>query len=201
MVYPPPSGADPTATSGGISGLGGAGFALSAFGAAYNAVGAFFGAKSQQKQLESGALSAEHEASIANLNARAAESDAQAILAAGQRDVGLTGLRYAQEKGSSAASAAARGVQAGVGSAAEVQASIEFAKQVDQMTITADSVRSAEAQRTRATDLRNRSALSLTSARNLRRTARSINPWSSAAASLLGGGGQLASQAAYLSRY
>jgi len=180
--------------SGGFSGLGPAGTMLSIAGMFMGVIGSFYSAKAQQYQLKSQALSMDFEASMANLNARSAELDAQHILESGQQELGLATLRAGQAKAAQAASLAARGVQAGVGTAAELQATTELAKQLDVLTINSNAVRAAEASRTRGIDFQNRALLAGVSARNLRGAARSVRPWMSGFSSLLGGASGVASQ-------
>lgn len=167
---------------------------LSIGGALMSSIGAFYAAKSQQTQFKSQALSLEFEQSMAALNALQAEQDAQATLRAGQQEIGQLGLRSAQERGSVRASQGASGVQAGVGNAAEVQASMRLAQEMDALTINANAIRAAGARRTQATNARNEGLLAGVSARNLRGSARSINPYMAANASLLSNAGTVASQ-------
>jgi hypothetical protein len=192
---PPPasSGAGAGAAAAGLGGFGSAGAILGIFGAVTGAIGSFYSAKSQQNNLKSQALTAEYEAGIAGLNARSSELDAQAALSAGQREAARIGLRAGQEEGAMRASIGASGTQAGVGSAAEELASAELMKQVDMLTSDVNAVRAAGAARMRGVGYLNEAAMDRTSANNLRRSARSINPYVAAGTSLLGSGGQLAS--------
>lgn len=161
-------------------------------GALLQAVGAFFTASSERNVIKSRALSADHEASMANLNARQAELDAQAVLESGRHEIGLRTLAYGQEAGAQRAALGGAGAQVGVGSAAEVAASIQLAKQVDTLTITKNSVRAAGQARMRAAEMAGRSLLARASGRNLRAAAGSIKPWLSAGTSLLTSVGQSA---------
>lgn len=165
-----------------------------------SAVGNYYALKSQQYQLRSQALSLEYEQSMSALNARNAELDAQSILEAGEREHGQLTQQYGQAKASARVSQAASGVQAGVGSAAEVQASIDYAKEADTFAIDMNTLRAANARRTQAVDLQNRAALAGVSAANVRGAAGSINPFLGSAASLLGGAGQVAQSWAYSKR-
>jgi hypothetical protein len=185
--------------AGGYGAAGGGGFGSAAgilgiFGAITGAIGSFYSAKSQQSQLKSGALTAEYEASIANLNARSAELDAQTAIEAGQREAGRRSLLAGQEEGATRARIGASGTQLGVGSAAEVTASEELSNQIDALTINVNAARAAGQARMRAVSYGNQAALDRVSATNMRRTARSINPWMAAGTSLLGGASQVASQ-------
>lgn len=169
----------------------GFGFFTSVTGTLLGALGNYYSTKSQQHELKSRALDAEFAASMANLNARAAEDDAQAEIEAGQDEKARLTAQYGQAKSDARASAAARGV--GGASVAEQLASIELAKEVDSLTITRNSVRAANRRRAEAVNYRNQGALGRVSANNLRGTAGSLSPYANAGAGLLSGAGQLAS--------
>jgi hypothetical protein len=171
---------------------GGAAFpAMAAVQAASGAIAGYYAALSRKSELRQAALSFDFEAFTSNLNARSAESDALSVLAAGQRDVGQYTMDAGQARASVAVSQAAGGVQAGVGSAAEVMASLNLKKEIDSMTIKSNSVRQAAALRIRAQDLRNSAAMSRVSAQNARDMRRTINPYAAGAASILGASGSL----------
>jgi hypothetical protein len=103
-------------------------------------------------------------------------------------------LQEAQEIGTATAQQAANGVALGSASASEVRASIRLAAAIDKRTMNANAVRAAMAERQRGAGLRGRGMLAGASARNLRRSASSINPGLAAASSALGSGGSLLSQ-------
>lgn len=170
-------------------------------GATTQAIGTYYAAKDRQYDLRSQALSYEFEKTMAAVNARQAEAASQAILEAGAQEASLTGLRYAQERSSARTSTAARGVQIGVGSAAEEDASLAYAEATDRITINANAVRQANEAKLQATNLRSRGALAGISAENARASARGVNPGLAAGTSFLGSAGRLAQQAAYDRRY
>ena len=190
-------------SSGGISasaagGISQASMILAAFGAVNSAIGSYYSALGQRYELRSQASSLDFEGSMADLNARLAERDASALLEAGKHEKALSTLRFGQVKEASRTRMAAGGVELGVGSAAEVQTSIEAAKEIDSLTIERNALRAAGASRMQAVNLRNQAQLARVSAANLRRTAGTISPALSAFTSLIGGAGQVSS--AYLSR-
>jgi hypothetical protein len=182
-------------------GLANFGTLVSFFGMGLSAVGNFYAVKSQQNVLESQALSAEHAASMSARNARQAEMDAQAITEAGNREQSRISQQYGQAKGAARAAMASRGIQAGYGSTAEVQASIELAKQLDMHTIDSNTVRAANAARTQAVNARNESLLAGVSAANLRGTAGSLDPYAAGATSLLGSASGISQQWLARERY
>lgn len=186
-------GATLPAGSGGFGGMNAAGGFLAVAGALMGAVGSFYAARSQKNQLKSAALSEDFQGSISDLNAKSAEQDADALITAGHREAGRRGLLTAQQQGQAAAEQGAGGIVAGIGSAAEVRASIEFAGQQDQFDIGMRAVRAANQARSQATDLRNQASFARVSAANLRATAGTINPTLAAMTSLIGSGSSIGS--------
>lgn len=148
-------------------------------GAAASAVGAYFGAKSQQVQLRGAA-------DIADINARQSELSAQQELARGNAAAASVSARAGQVKGAQRAALATNGVDLGVGSAAEVLTSTDLAKENDINTVTANAVRAAWGQRMQATNFTNE-------ALTKRAGADSISPLMAGATSLLGSASSVAS--------
>lgn len=183
----------PPQTDSGLSGLEGFGSVIGIAGMVASAIGSFYEAKSRQYVAESEALSMDFRRSMADINARAAEMDARAILEAGRHERVLSGLRYGAVRGAQEAGLAARGVEGGLGSAAEILATTAFARDADAYAIDVGAARGAAAARRQATDFRTTSLLSGMSAANLRLFGRSISPFSAGATSLIRGGGQVAS--------
>lgn len=159
---------------------------LAIAGMASSAIGAYYSAKTQQYQLTSQAMTMDYQKSMSELNAKNAEFTAQTILESGQRQIGGITMRAGNVKGAARASMAARGIQAGVGSAADVIATTDLMKEVDVNTINARSVQAAEAQRMQAVNLQNQAMMSGVSADNARMSASTINPLLSTSGSLLG---------------
>jgi len=173
--------------------LGGVGIGLQVAGAVGSALGTYYSIKAAQYRANSQALNLEFQQEISYIVARTAERDAQHTLLAGQRAAGRVGLQYRQLKEATITRQSAAGIQAGVGSAAEVATSIELAKETDQLAITRNSVRAANAHRTGRVNARNRAQFAGVSAENLRRDASALSPFGSAATTLVGGAGQVAS--------
>lgn len=177
-------------------GLGGA---LQLAGMAQAAIGAFAQAENQQHIAKSQALSLEFERSMSAINARNAEIEADSIMEAGEQEIANVTAQYGQAKAANKASTAAAGIK-GTGSAAETQASIEYAKRVDAYTINVNRVRQAEAAKMRGVDASNRGLVAGVSAQNLRGYANSIQPGVAAVGSLIGSAGQVANYWAYTRR-
>lgn len=168
------------------------GLIAQATGSFMSMVGAYYGAEAQKQTLESQALSQEFQGFMSQLNARQAEQNAQAILRAGRGEIGRLTLAAGQEKSRKKVSAAARGVELGIGSASEVLASEDIAKEIDAMTINRNTVRAAGQARMQRVNASNRSLLSGVSAGNLRRTAGSISSGLAAHTEAVAGFGQFA---------
>ena len=180
------------ATSGGNT-FGTVGAMAMVAGGVMSAIGAYYQAENQKLQLKSQASAADFASRIAGINARNAEADAQFAIEAGRREAALYSLRAAQQRAATTVSMGARGIQAGVGSAAEVQASNELAKRLDLQAIDTNTLRQSQAMRRQVVNERQQAMLGNASARNLRASAKSIQPWAGAAGQLLGTTGQAAS--------
>lgn len=148
-------------------------------GAAMSAVGAYYGAKSQQVALRGAA-------DIADINAGQSELAAQQELNKGNQAVGAVTQRAGQIKGAQRASMAKNGIDLGDGNAAEVLTSTDIMKEEDVHTLTANAVRAAWGQRVVATNHQNDALMK-------RAGADSISPFMAGATSLLGSASQVAS--------
>ena len=147
-------------------------------GAAMSTVGAFFTASNERSNLR-------FQADMGDIEARISEIGAQAELLAGQSKIGQLTQQAGKVKASQRASQAANGIALGEGSAAEVRASTDLAKEVDVNTLQANAVRSAWGYRTQAVNTSNRA--------NLQRSAAGgISPYGAAASTLLTGASRVA---------
>ncbi len=161
-------------------------------GAVYEMVGGYYKAMSRRGELKQQALSLDFEAFTSNLDARSSEMDAMAVLDAGKQALGQYTMQAGQFRADVATSQAASGIQAGVGSAAEVMASLDLRKEIDTMTIKSNAARRAAALRIQAQNQRSAADLARVSAANTRRTARGITGYSQVVtglATLLGSSG------------
>ncbi len=165
---------------------------LAIMGAVNSAIGGYYAAKSQKNQLKSQALTMDFQRSMSEINARQSEFQAQSILQSGQQQVGQLTMRYGKLKGARRASVGASGISLGVGSVAEVEASQDLAKEVDAMTINANSVRASEEARMRGVGFQNQGLLQGVSADNLRGSASTISSLGMATTSLMGSASSLA---------
>lgn len=161
-------------------------------GAVYEMVGGYYKAMSRRGELKQQALTLDFEAFASQLDARSSEMDAMAVLDAGKQELGQYTMQSGQFRASVVASQAASGIQAGVGSAAEVVASMDLRKEIDTMTIKSNAARRAAALRIQAQNQRSAADIARVSAANTRRTARGITGYSQVVtglATLLGSSG------------
>jgi hypothetical protein len=182
------------------SGLGTFGMYMMVAGALSNAIGGFYEAKSQQYQLRTQAGTKDLEASMAAIGARAKGIEADSRMRAGKSAIAMRTFQAGQESSARTTSTAARGLGAGDGSVKEVAATAEFAKQADVFAINTNAVQAAEAARMESVNYQNQSALARVSAQNLRKGAKTINPWLSATSSLLGSAGSVGTNWAMMSQ-
>jgi len=161
-------------------------------GAVTGAIGSYYAAQSQKAQLDSQASSMRFQSDISELNAAQAEFTAQQIMRAGNLKQGQISLRAGKIKSSQRASMAARGIDLGVGSAVETIATTDLMKEIDMLTVNADTVRSAESARQQRQNYLTASAMQDVSASNLAGSASTISPFMAAGTSILGSAGSVA---------
>ena len=165
---------------------------LMAMGAVQTAVGAYYQSQTAKYQLQSQQLGFEFNQKMADINARQMENQAQWYMLQGERQIGTLTMRAGKIRGSQRASQAARGIVAGVGSAAEEIATTDLMKETDAITINVNATRAANAARTQKVNFENSSLLAGVSANNSGSMASAVNPGYNAAASLLQGAGSVA---------
>lgn len=197
---PPPVSMMDEPLGGDYSALAGVGFWTQIAGSLMGTVGTYYSASAQKDAIKSQASSLEFGARISDINASAAEDDARAVMEAGKTEFARLTLQQGQERASLEASQAASGTT-GDGSNAEVRASQRILQRLDQMTLRANTVRAANAQRMRAVNARIGAAMGRASAANTYTTAGSINPWASTGGSLLSNAGAILGGYVNLQRY
>lgn len=164
--------------------MGPASIALMAMGAVNSAIGAFYSAKTQQYQAKSAAADYEFQASMSDMNARLLEQQATSIYQSGAQEIGQTGMRYAQARGATETSQAARGIRGA--SAQEQLATQDIARDMDLMTLNVNRVRAAGEARLSRVNAQNQAKFSRQNASVLRRYAKTIRPEAAVYQSLLG---------------
>ena len=190
---PPPNAASTPGTSSGAQAFAQAAPFLMALGAVQSMVGTYYQSQSQKYQLEAQQLNLEFNSKMAMINARNAERTAQQALLQGERAIGQVTMRAGKVKSAQKAAMAANGIDIGVGSAAEVQATTDLMKENDAITIDINRTLAANSARTQGVNFQNSSLLSGVSAANAGAMADAVSPWSNAAASLISNAGSVAS--------
>jgi hypothetical protein len=175
------------------SGLSTAGIFASIFGTINGAISAYYAVQAQKNELKSRALSLDFQQSMASLNARSAEREAQSILEASHNDIGRYTMRAGQERAAVQASTAGRGVEGNVGSASEQLAGMDLVKEMDVRSLGINAARAAGAARIQGVNYQNEALMAGVSAQNARNTAGSLKPWAAVTTSLLNNTGQVAS--------
>jgi hypothetical protein len=170
------------------------GLVTSVLGGINSAIGSFYAAKTAQYQEKSQASSFAFQSDMASINASREEMTAESIEESGKSQIANYTMQAGQQKAGATASMAARGIALGVGSAANVSASMDIEKDLNVMAINSNATRQAWAARQQGTNYQNESLLDRTSAVNALRSANSISPVGSTVNSLLGSATQIAGQ-------
>lgn len=177
-----------------------AALAIQAVGAVNSAIGAFYGARSQKLTMKQQASALEYQQRMAQLNQRIVGREAVVMFQEAQKEIGRATAQMGRTKQQAKAAMAARGLQAGVGSEAEVMASMEYDKQATAMAMNAQAVRQREAMMTQRTDIRNQGLMAGVQASGLRMAGKAILPGQALMASLIGSAGQMSANWAYSQR-
>ena len=98
-------------------------------------IGAGSQANTERYRAKSAALNFEHQRDMMQLNKRMLESQAQHIGRAYNKQIAIRTMKAGRDISSTKASFAARGIQMGVGSTANVFASAELLKEIDRLTM------------------------------------------------------------------
>ena len=170
------------------------GLLTSVMGGINSAIGTFYAAKSEQYQQKSEASSYAFQSDMAAINSSRAEITAESIQESGKSQIANYTMQAGQQKAAATASMAARGIALGVGSAANVSASMDVEKDLNVLAINSNTTRQAWAAREQGTNYANQSLLDRTSAVNATRSANSISPMGGAVNSLMGSATQIAGQ-------
>ena len=133
-------------------------------------------ANTERYLARSKALNFEHQRDMAQLNKRMLENQAQHIGRAYNKQIAIRTMKAGQAISRSKASFAARGIQMGVGSTANVFASAELMKEIDRLTMNTNKVRAMNTKRGQAVNMGIRGDMYGMSADNLFTTASSISP-------------------------
>lgn len=179
-----------------ISNLNKFGAVMQVGGLATGLVGSYFQSKFQANKLKSQALQFEHQQTMAKINAKAIESQAQHIARQYDKQLQIKTLQQGQQAGKRRARTAARGGAIGYGSSRDVAASQEILNEIDKLTINVNKVKAVGNMRTRGVDAKIRSDMLGVSAGNMFASANSVSPFLNMSSTLLTGVGPAATSIA-----
>lgn len=154
--------------------------AASAAGGAASTVGSYYSALGQKSSLK-------FQATLAEINADAAKSDARNALARGERAEQSVRMDTSQLKSKQRVAIAGNGVDLGSDTAAAILTSTDVLGEIDANQTKANALREAWGHRTQAVNYQNEALMS-------RATADGISPGAAAFSSLLTSAGQVAGQ-------
>ena len=144
-------------------------------------------ANRQRYEAKSAGLTLEHQEDMAKINADMLEMEAQQVYRAYNRQIMTKTMAAGLKEGKARTSFAARGIQMGVGSTANVFASAELIKEIDRLTMNTNKVRAMNNQRLRAVNMGIRGDMLGVSANNLFSTASAVSPFMNMTSTLLTG--------------
>ena len=150
-------------------------------------------ANTERYKLRSQALNFEHQRDMAKLNTRMLESQAQHIGRAYNKQIAIRTMKAGRAMASTRASFAARGIQMGVGSTANVFASAELLKEIDRLTMNTNKVKAMNTKRGQAVNMGIKADMAGMSASNLFSTASTISPFLNMSSTFLTGASSIVS--------
>lgn len=157
-----------------------ASMAMSAAGTAQNTIGSYYSSLGQKSAMK-------FQATLAEINAEASESNARLALDRGEKMEQKAALETASLKSEQRVAYASNGIDLGSGAAVQALTSTDVLGEMDRNQIKANALREAWGHRTEAVNQRNSALIGRT-------TADSISPLTNAATSLLTGATQVAGQ-------
>jgi hypothetical protein len=123
------------------------GLVTSVLGGIGSAIGSFYAARAAQYQEKAQASSFAFQSDMAAINSSRAEMTAESIQEAGKNQIAGYTMQAGQQKAGATATMAARGIALGVGSAADVSASMDIEKSLNVLAIDSNATRQAWAAR------------------------------------------------------
>jgi hypothetical protein len=163
-----------------------AGPIMAIFGSATSAIGSYYSAQNQQNQLKMQAQNQRFAAEMARINQGMARFTAGEISREGQERFGRYAMQAGQARAGAKAAMAARGISLGEGTPTEVLGSMDLIKEIDRLSMNAQTVRAAEAAKLQAFNIGVGATMADISAQNLQATAGTIYPGLALGTSLLG---------------
>jgi len=162
-------------------------------GVATSAISTFFDVSTKKVRTKGASKEKLFEGSVADMQARSEEDQAYMEIEVGNAQISLLSQASADAQSAYVVDAVKRGIEFNSGSAAEVKASMELAKQMDVRTIKTNSMRKSNARMMASVNARNTARFARISARNLDSQSRGMNPLLASLSSAAGAAGQAAS--------
>ena len=150
-------------------------------------------ANTQRYLAKSKALNYELQRDLSQINKRMLERQAEHIGRAYNKQIAMRTMKAGQAISRSKASFAARGIQLGVGSTANVFASAEILKEIDRLTMNVNKVKAMNTKRGQAVNMGIRGDMYGMSADNLFTTASTISPFMNMSSTFLTGASSIVS--------
>ena len=151
----------------------------------------------QKYEAESAGLTLEHQEDMAKINAEMLEMEAQQVFRAYNRQIMTKTMQAGLSTGKLRTSFAARGIQMGTGSTANVFASDAIMKEIDKLTMNSNKVRAVNQMRTRGVQADIRGDMLGVSANNMFASASAVSPLLNMTSTLLTGAADFAANEGY----
>ena len=160
-------------------------------------IGNIAAADKARYEAKSAGLTLEHQEDMAKINADMLEMEAEQVYRAYNRQIMTKTMAAGLKEGKARTSFAARGVQLGYGSVANVFASDAVMRELDKITMNSNRVRAANQMRTRGVQADIRSDMLGVSASNMFATASTVSPFLNMTSTLMSGVGDFAANDGY----
>ena len=154
-------------------------------------------ANRQRYEAKSAGLTLEHQEDMAKINADMLEMEAQQVYRAYNRQIMTKTMAAGLKEGKARTSFAARGIQLGYGSVANVFASDAVMRELDKITMNSNRIRAANQMRTRGVQADIRADMLGVSASNMFATASTVSPFLNMTSTLMSGVGDFAANKGY----
>tara|TARA_R100001591_G_scaffold111358_1_gene122934 strand:- start:228 stop:803 length:576 start_codon:yes stop_codon:yes gene_type:complete len=151
----------------------------------------------QRYEAESVGLNLELQSNLADINADMLTLEAQQVARAYNRQIMTKTMAAGLKTGTARASFAARGIQMGVGSTANVFATSAIMREIDKLTMNSNKVRAVNQMRTRGVQADIKGDMLGVSANNMFASASTVSPFLNMASTLLTGAADFAKNKGY----
>ena len=171
--------------------------AFSVGGTITGIIGSFAAADKARYELKSKGLNFEHQQDMAKINAKMLNMQAKQVAKAYDRQFMTKTMAQSIKTSRARTSFAARGIQMGVGSTADVFITDAVMKEIDKLTMNSNKVRAVEQMRTRGVQADIRGDMLGVSASNMFASASTVSPILNMSSTLLTGAADFAKNEGY----